>query len=242
MKSPDAISPVSPAEEPTISPKSPVTSAIPNDPPSSIDAVLSQEPATNTASTSRSDDTIAGDQPLQSEPETVTSPIVTEDTSVIPDLPVTAEPIAEPVPTIDEPVANPNPKSDDEEVRKPSHAQTIDEAIAEFQTAVKTPEPESHLASEELSAVERDDTAEPEKTETEALATEPVVNGVSHPPDQSDQPHIQKSALLRTSSDDIPATAPRVIARTPPPPPKDATATHGDDDVEGVTMEDIEID
>lgn len=238
LKSPDAISPVSPGLEgpETISTKTPVSETVPAD-PQSISAVLSGEPETEDVPTAPS---VSGDQPVaeRDEPERVASPVETQGTSIIPDSPVSTEPVSEPVTS--ESVESPQHDHDRPE---PSHAHTIDEAIANFKSAVKTPEPETLLPSEDLSAVERDNTLdieEPSPAKTDADVVAPAVNG-NKSDTQSAAPNAERPAPLRHSSDNISATAPRVIAKTPPPPPKEVDTTH-DEDEEGVTMEDVDID
>lgn len=136
---------------------------------------------------------------------------------------------------------------------EPSHAQTIDEAIADFESAVKkTPEPESLTANEGLSAVERDNTTdsveEPSpveteiKTDSDESAAKLKENGSTSDLQSTEAPIGERPAPIRHSSDKISATAPRVIARTPPPPPKEPVTTHDEEDGEGTTLEDVDID
>lgn len=233
-------------EPETISPKSPVSETVPTDPPSSISAVLAGEPVTEDKSTAQPNAAVTDDQEPAiervTEPEKIESPVETQATDVIPDVPLSSEPTSESIAPI-ESVAS--PKSDNERP-EPSHAHTIDEAIADFQSAVKTPEPENLIASEELSAVERDNTADTvgvsatEKHNERAPA--PLENG--NTPEDPDTASLtaERPAPVRHSSDNISVTAPRIIAKTPPPPPKEPETTHDDEDGEGTTMEDIEID
>lgn len=248
LKSPDGISPVSPGvnEPETISPKTPDSTTVPADTQSSISAVLSGEPEAEDPSTAPPVVSVTDDQKSADEadvqPERVASPVETQATSIIPDIPVSSEPIAEPIAPI-EPVESPKSDHDHPE---PSHAHTIDEAIADFQSAVKTPEPESLLPSEGLSAVERDNTLDTLQESSPVKADDPApasaVNGDTSNTQPAVAPTADKPAPIRHSSDNISATAPRVIAKTPPPPPKEPDTARDDEDGEGMTMEDVDID
>lgn len=172
------------------------------------------------------------------------------------------------VPLSDEPTSEPlgsvtSPKSDHDDTGK-SHAHTIDEAIAEFQTAVKTPEPESSLEPEGLSAVEIDDTSAPMDTpardeqsseptgqstvftagdDTTAFEQASPVNGDELASAQSPSEETTSAAAQEDarSSDDVSATAPRTVSRRPVPPTKDDRA-ESDQEGGNHTMEDIDID
>jgi hypothetical protein len=141
------------------------------------------------------------------------------------------------------------------------HAQSIDEAIAEFQTAIKTPEPESiNKASEALSATEKDETSvssaqgangNESVTPTPTTITEATnghddtqTNGSETPVDRANgtsdsTPAGDKSLETKT---EISATAPRRVVKTPDPATKEPSSPAQTDEGEGTTMEDIDID
>lgn len=262
LKSPDAISPVSPTEQETISPKSAITSTVPSEPPSAISAVLAQEPGpASTEDALEPAIDVNGDAELpaaaeESDPVDIGKPVIGETSveepeAIVADVPLTSEPVQETLDSTTSPTINAH-SPDDKHV-----AHTIDEAIADFQTAVKTPEPESLQEPEGLSAVEIDDTSVPvaadeavaeEESGADAIANcdaEAAINGTD---DQSGEEPlrvettIEEAALASSSHDDISATAPRRVSRTPQPPQKDTTVTSDHETGEGNTMEDIDID
>jgi hypothetical protein len=141
------------------------------------------------------------------------------------------------------------------------HAQSIDEAIADFQTAIKTPEPESiNKASEALSATEKDETSvssaqgangnesvTPTTTtmtegtnghdDTQTNGSETPVNGANG---TSDSSRVGDQSLEPKT--EISATAPRRVVKTPVPATKEPSSPPQADEGEGTTMEDIDID
>lgn len=213
---------------------------------------MSGEPEAEDTSTAPPSASVADDETSaverDTEAETMASPVETQTTSIIPDIPVSSEPLAS---ETTQPLESVESPKHDHDRPEPSHAQTIDEAIAEFESAVKkTPEPESLTANEALSAVERDNTAdnvdqpspaETVKTDADESAATPKENGSTSELQSSEAPAVERPAALRHSSDNISATAPRVIAKTPPPPPKEPAATHDEENGEDTTMEDVDI-
>ena len=247
---------LTPNEIETISPKTPVSDTVPTE-PQSISGVLTDEPTSADPTheeeqthhhVASADDTlpeVSADGPLPTDrsiteslpSETTTAPSALdapiapdhEDGSAEADIEIPNS-ISETAPiTISSPQKSP-------EISNGHVASSIDEAIADFQTALKTPEPESIKAPETLSATEVDATSGPAVTsETHAPAiaeedreTSPTVNG-------------PKSTSKVNGKEELSATAPRSVSASPAPPVKDVGAdVHSEG--EGATMEDIEID
>lgn len=238
----------------TISPKTVSDGTVPADPSSSISAVLAKNPqvepsADPPAPSAETLERAAEEQSEDAAPSSAIAPVEELD-----ELSLDTEPIIADAPLADEPVSETlesvavSGAMGDEQGK--SHAQTIDEAIADFHIAVKTPEPESSLAPEGLSAVEIDETSVPLdtpalETKPSELAPNPTMNGDSLSHEDSDpvelaEPVGEEMAPTK-SAVDVSATAPRTVSRTPVPIAKDATV-ESNHEGEGNTMEDIEID
>jgi len=115
-------------------------------------------------------------------------------------------------------------------------ASSIDEAIADFKTAIKTPEPESVKAPETLSATEIDETtAPPESSETTEAVAEDTDNTTARANGDT------KSSEKVNGTEELSATAPRSVSASPAPPAKEME-DHNSDQGEGTTMEEIDID
>jgi hypothetical protein len=248
--------PTSPVEEETISPRTPVSETVPADPPSGISSVLTEEPSTAepagieepteqvVAADEKPSSPVTGSGPLPIDEnvpgdETVKSPPHDTSASIAePTLKVTQADIEVPNNLISEtqPITFSSPKKSTE-THAPTHvASSIDEAIADFQTAIKTPEPESIKGQETLSATELDATASPHETPLSASqddkdmnTTTPAVNGHDFSETATDGPR------------EVSATAPRSISTTPVPPAK-ATSPSQSEQGEGTTLEEIDID
>jgi hypothetical protein len=259
------MSPVSANEVETISPKTPSAVTVPADPMASISGVLTDEPAAAVEAPNRnsapaaSGMTTDGPNPANGveEAEIETAPTTNSPLDVNAssrqnefadmDIPhsVTSEPV--PIPTSSPPTIT-------QKANEGHTAQSIDEAIADFQSAIKTPEPESLKASEALSATEKDETltstaTRPEPAETSA----PGLNGVekhattrgSAAADQATTGNIEEKVSVGEKGEEKPeisATAPRRVIKTPVPPAKDESPPRHSEEGEGTTMEDIEID
>lgn len=120
-------------------------------------------------------------------------------------------------------------------------ASSIDEAIADFKTAIKTPEPESVKAPETLSATEIDATLAPAETVAHDEQTVPVGDvkeGVKPPVNG----HKVSETASANGLEEVSATAPRSISTTPVPTAEKATSPSQSEQGEGTTMEDIDID
>jgi hypothetical protein len=280
-----AISPVTPGpgEVETISPRTPNSTTVPSEPATSISGVLTDEPVSAAGEEASGGDN--GDQdaktpialasdgpiPVPATPEvgietaqSITSPAEPSASTSspndrapadieVPDTLTSSEPL--PIATSIPPATTHKPEA--------HHAQSIDEAIADFQTAIKTPEPESITkASEALSATEKDGTSVSSAqgaNGSESVTPTPTTiieatnghddtqtNGSGTPVDGtksitgSDSSRAGDKSL--ETKTEISATAPRRVVKTPVPATKEPSSPPHTDEGEGTTMEDIEID
>lgn len=139
-----------------------------------------------------------------------------------------------------QPVTISSPKNSPEQTH--GHvASSIDEAIADFKTAIKTPEPESVKAPETLSATEIDAALSPAENIVHGEQIVPVgdVKEGVKPPVNEHEPSETASA---NGLEGVSATAPRSISTTPVPTAEKATSPSQSEQGEGTTMEDIDID
>jgi len=237
---------VTPNENETISPKTPVSDTVPAPAePQSISGVLTDEPASSEPShihTASVDDTlpeVSADGPLPlntSEDADIKEETVVEDSPAkstdksteldieIPNSITQSTPIA-----ISSTAKSPETGNSNGHV-----ASSIDEAIADFKTAIKTPEPESVKAPETLSATEIDETsAQPESSNT----IEPERSAEETPNASGDANSSEKV----NGTNELSATAPRSVSASPAPLAKEIDDHHSEQG-EGTTMEEIDID
>jgi hypothetical protein len=238
---------VTPNENETISPKTPLSETVPTE-PQSISGVLTDEPTSSEPATHHHtvsvDDTlpeVSADGPLpinDSEDANDKEEIIAEE-SPEKDTTQNVEADIEIPNSISEssPIAiSSTAKSPDAGNTNGHVASSIDEAIADFKTAIKTPEPESVKAPETLSATEIDETsAQLESSNTIEATTEDKdktsarANGAS------------KSTEKVNGTEELSATAPRSVSASPVPPVKEID-DHNSEQGEGTTMEEIDID
>jgi hypothetical protein len=236
---------VTPNENETISPKTPLSETVPTE-PQSISGVLTDEPTSSEPShvhTASVDDTlpeVSADGPLpindaddsDEKEETIVETPTAKDTTqnVEADIEVPNS-ISESTPI----AINSTAKSPETGHSNGHVASSIDEAIADFKTAIKTPEPESVKAPETLSATEIDETsAQPESSDT----AEPAARDT----DKTTRANGDtKSSEKVNGTDELSATAPRSVSASPAPPAREIN-DHNSEQGEGTTMEEIDID
>jgi len=237
---------VTPNENETISPKTPLSETVPTE-PQSISGVLTDEPTSSKPAThhrtASADDTLPevsadGPLPINDSDDTDDKEIVAEDS-----------PAKSTDQNVEADIEVPNSISDSASINISSTAKSpetghsnghvassIDEAIADFKTAIKTPEPESVKAPETLSATEIDETsAQPESSKTKEAASE-----------DTDKTTVKTSGDAKSSekvngTEELSATAPRSVSASPAPPAKEVK-DYGSEQGEGTTMEEIDID
>ena len=253
--------PASPVEEETISPRTPVSETVPADPPSGISSVLTEEPSTtepgnieesveqsaavmeeaspvaDTDGPPPIDESTTENEPANSAQADVISTSITEPTPEAPqaDIEIPNTSLSEA-----QPIIISSPKNPPEQTH--GHVATsIDEAIADFKTAIKTPEPESVKAPETLSAIEIDATLAPAENIAHSEQTVPVgdVQEGVKPPVNGHKPLETASA---NGLEGVSPTAPRSITTTPVSTAEKATSPSQSEQGEGTTMEDIDID
>ena len=194
-------------------------------------------PVANTAGPPAIDDPTTEDEPANSAradviPTSITEPTPEASQADI-EIPNTSVSEAQPI-TIS------SPKNSPEQTH--GHvASSIDEAIADFKTAIKTPEPESVKAPETLSATEIDATLAPAENIVHSEQIVPVgdVKEGVKPPVNGHKPVETASA---NGLEGVSATAPRSISTTPVPTTKADTSPSQSEHGDGTTMEDIDID
>ena len=237
---------MTPNENETISPKTPLSETVPTE-PQSISGVLtdeptSSEPATHHHTVSR-DDTlpeVSPDGPLPinnsedaEDKETIAddSPAKSTDRTTEADIEIPSHI------TQSTPIAISSTAKSPETGHSNGHvASSIDEAIADFKTAIKTPEPESVKAPETLSATEIDETtAQTESSHTIEAASE-----------NTDKTTVKTNGDAKSSekvngTEELSATAPRSVSASPVPPTKEVE-DHNSEQGEGTTMDEIDID
>jgi hypothetical protein len=253
--SPNSESAVSPVENETISPKTPVSDTVPTE-PQSISGVLTDEPASSEAithqeeavhhRTATADDNlpeVSADGPL---PIDDASPEEVEDSKTAPEVQAattTSNQNGEAdieIPNLS--VSESTPIAISSATKSPETtnghvASSIDEAIADFQTAIKTPEPESVKAPETLSATEIDETSAPVESSDTVTPVDEVKDKAS-PISKSTEPSEKDKV---NGKEELSATAPRSVSASPAPPVKQLEDDQ-DDQGEGATMEEIDID
>jgi len=236
---------VTPNENETISPKTPLSETVPTE-PQSISGVLTDEPTSSEPAThhhtASADDPmpeVSADGPLPindsedtEDKETFAedSPAKSGDQSVEADIEIPNS-ISESTP-----IAISSTAKSPETGHSNGHvASSIDEAIADFKTAIKTPEPESVKAPETLSATEIDETtAQTESSHTIEAASENTDKTAKANGDA-------KSSEKVNGTEELSATAPRSVSASPVPPTKEVE-DHNSEQGEGTTMEEIDID
>jgi hypothetical protein len=238
---------VTPNENETISPKTPLSETVPTE-PQSISGVLTDEPTSSESAThhhiASADDTlpeVSADGPLpvndaddaDEKEETIVETPTANDTTqnVEADIEVPNS-ISESTPiTIGSTAKSPETGHSNGHI-----ASSIDEAIADFKTAIKTPEPESVKAPETLSATEIDETsAQPELSNIIEATTEDKDKTSANANGDT------KSTEKVNGTEELSATAPRSVSASPAPPAKEVD-DHNSEQGEGTTMEEIDID
>lgn len=243
---------MTPNENETISPKTPVSDTVPTE-PQSISGVLTDEPTSSEPAhdhTASADDTlpeVSADGPLpidDTSDKSVDEKVVPETTATEPTSTQDAEADIEIPDAITEsaPITTSQSTKSPETGNSNGHvASSIDEAIADFKTAIKTPEPESVKASETLSATEIDETS------ASAVSSNSSQDTAAHSKEDT-TPHANGSgsgeAKKQTngSTEELSATAPRSVSASPAPAAKVIETDDHSEHEDGITMEEIEID